>query len=725
MIDQCLRLFHNDKEHFVLSKNYSFLAILISSFNFLFFLLIHKNIAYHYLLRYVSNYAENVFFALIIFLKLCFSGFALGMLLFSRINKKFPSINIYSILNFISYITLLSVLINYIEIHYIWLVLSIVFFIIFSSGFFYGLAYAIIIEKIGQQYHKILFYLLIGSLIGVIIFNFFLAYLPFFIVYFILFFIIQLLLLQKFYTISRVLRLIVIFMVAIFLFVQPNFGQISTVPGSFKHVLKKMGPGGILDVLYSPADGYVIWSDKRSPSTIAVKGRIERVQENAKIPYLVKDYNKSLLIGVGGGQDLVAGLYYGTKNITAVEIDSQRINLMKKEFKDYSKDLFFDKRIKIMNTSGRAFLRANTEKFDLIGIQRPWTRQISNAFVYSPSSELFTVEALDIYLNALQEKGIIYWGLPLGGDICEIQNEIKIPYVNNLSAFSAIKNKINILRNNLLIFLPYNNDSFIGILISKDYDLTPFYSAYKNKYSFIYYPTMDIQKGLNSVVDYLFFDVGENLKGIDKQLVGLFNAYRLKMNLCIILAFLVALPIFEKLKFKNVSYSIYFYLGIGYEVILFFSIIWLSFFISNFTKLLPIVTSIYFLFGSIGYLHSVRVNKRVVFIICILLPAIFLLLWYNNIFLWGHKVNSTQVVFVLLLFSLVSYLITFPFGYLIRHAKNIYSAFSIDYIGSLCSFFVIFLLPNLDYLLFIGIFIYTWVGILIICNSLNLIKKEG
>lgn len=130
-------------------------------------------------------------------------------------------------------------------------------------------------------------------------------------------------------------------------------------------------------------------------------------------------------------------------------------------------------------------------------------------------------------------------------------------------------------------------------------------------------------------------------------------------------------------------------------------------------------TSVYFLFGSIGYLHSVRVKKRVVFIICILLSAIFFILQYNNLFLCGHKLNLTQVVFMLLFFSLVSYLITFPFGYLITHTKNIYLAFSIDHMGSLCSFFVIFLLPNLDYLLFIGIFIYVWVGILIICNSLN------
>jgi hypothetical protein len=682
-------------------ENHKLFAIFVSLINFLLFLVLNKNITYQFGSFFVGNI--NLIFYFLIYLKLSYAGFSLALLLFNRVKRKYPSlVNIDFLLSCLSYSVLSMVLLNFVEISSFWILGPLAFLIIFIPSFFYGLIYGILIEKLGQQYHKTLFYLLIGSALAVIIYNYLFAYIPFIIIYFILFFILQFLLFSERSPRYKAWELAFVLTAFIFLLGRDNFGQVYIKPplfSGYEHEFSIMGPNGILDVgRVGRSDKILMLSDKQSPSNIAVKDDIENVEEHVKIPYLFRTYKKSLIIGVGGGQDLVAGLYYGTGDITAVEIDKQRVDLMKKEFRLYSNNLFFDERIKIIIDSARAFLKRNTEKFDLITIQRPWTHQAVDTFLYDTSGELFTEEALDSYLNALREDGVLYYGLPFS-------------FKNRDTILLPLKQRLNLIKDNMLIFYPNKRNRFMAILISKQYDLMNFYHSYKNRFEFVYYPSIEAHEGKNELLSYLFSANGSNDRRTDKNFYGALNYGRLNRNTALIILSLFSLFLYSKFKSGNTAYPAYFCLGIGYEIIAAFFVIWLSFFVLNFIKLLPVVLIIYFLFGSIGYLHSENMNKKTVFGICMLLTAIFLFLRYNNIFFTGQRLGTNNLILICGIFSLVSYLITFPFGYLVKRGKNINTALSIDYLGSLLSLFVIWALPNLDYLLLIAIFIYTLIGL--------------
>jgi len=689
-----IRLFTNNKV----------LAVLISALNLIYFFVVHRNIIYNYLpiLR-----GPNSLFIFLIFLKLNFAGFALGLILYKRIKTSSVTINFSNLSSWLSYIILLTVLLNYIEMMNRWPVYIISSIIIFIPSILYGLLYARIIKDLGNEYHKIMFYLLIGSAVGVFIYNYYITYAPFIYVYFSFFLIFQIFSLNKRNVIRKSSIMVVVLFILTMVAGKQNFGQFYKPHRFFPNAQLKFtnfAPDGILDVFYLlDRNEYMMVSDKHSKSTISVKGRIKNVQHKVKIPYKIKDFDKSLIIGVGGGQDIVAALHYGVGDITAVELSNARINLMKGEFAEYSNFLFFDERVKIVNDSGRAFLRKNKEKFDLISIVRPLTIKMTNTFAYDSTQELFTEEAFDVYLNALNDEGILYINVPL----------------RTQKMFIGLKNRFEALKNNILIFLlPQTKVPGVVVIISKEFNLMNFYLKNKDQYQYIYYPNMEIVKGKSDVTDYLAFDENGIQRRTDKQFNGIFNPLQLNLRLSILIMILFTLFLVSKFLFKDVRSLVYFSLGIGYEIVLIFFVIWLSMFTVNMAQLMPIAFTSFFALGSIGYWHSAKVNRQMVSSISIILVLIFIFVLTNNLFLSEHGYSNNFIIMLCVLFIITGYLITFPFGFLLRSEQNFFRALSIDYLGSLIALPIIILLPNLDYLLILSIIIY-------LCIGLFMIKRAG
>ncbi|VAX16767.1 hypothetical protein MNBD_IGNAVI01-2671 [hydrothermal vent metagenome] len=111
----------------------------------------------------------------------------------------------------------------------------------------------------------------------------------------------------------------------------------------------------------------------------------------------------SLIIGPGGGIDIVAN-YFGKVNfIEAVEVNPSFIELMKK----YNPSTFSSKpNIKIIQNEGRNYVRKFKNKYDLIFLTIPITKSSrSTDFYMLTENYLFTVEAIADYLSALTEDG--------------------------------------------------------------------------------------------------------------------------------------------------------------------------------------------------------------------------------------------------------------------------------------------------------------------------------
>lgn len=688
---------------------------LLAFFNFLYFLIISRNISYIYGVYEVPTWPDmlqNPFVAIIILLKLCFAGFFIGQLAYPFVRKKHPKFFVSSI-HTLCVITLAGSVMNYIKIPNVWLVTILILTVTLVPACIYGLLFGSMIRGIRYTYNKVLFYMLIGSSVAVFVYTYIFSYIPFISSLVIFTVVLRLWFIDK----SLKRKLGVVLCGALLILGSAKLHEIYTYPGfvdeSYIPLRTIFTPYGITDILYnSSTDRYQLLSDKDSITTISRKGSIQDVQHHAVIPYILKSYNNSLLIGIGGGQDAVAGLYYGTKHITVVDINETRIKLMKTYFNEYSHKLFDDKKITTVIDSARSFLRKTTDRFDLITIQRPWTTKIMNGFLYDTSSELFTEEALKSYLDHLTDDGIVYWALPY------------LPSLEEEKILLPIKNSLKLINNNLLIFSPYpGNKLFLTIFISKRYDLREFYQKYKDTYQFYYYPGMQVHQGDNEVVDYLFFNSGITAKATDKQIYGPLKKDEFSntfYSMIIVFIALSALSVLLAVRNKSVvpiNYLSYFYLGLGYEIVLLVMIISASLFISNLYRLLPIAYITAYGLGSIGYLHSERLKGHAAAIVCFILSGLFLITVYAGMLVPGVHFAAANAVQIILLFLTISYFLTFPFGYLLSKEHAIHVPLSIDYAGSFFYLPILFLLPNMDYLFVLAAVVYILLGLLLIVRS--------
>ena len=115
-----------------------------------------------------------------------------------------------------------------------------------------------------------------------------------------------------------------------------------------------------------------------------------------------------LVIGVGGGRDLLSALHFGVDHVTGVEINPIFKALLTGPYADYSGHLAADPRVSIVVDDGRAFLEATDRQFDLIQLSLvdTWAATAAGAFVLSENS-LYTREAMATYLKHLTPNGVL------------------------------------------------------------------------------------------------------------------------------------------------------------------------------------------------------------------------------------------------------------------------------------------------------------------------------
>jgi len=128
--------------------------------------------------------------------------------------------------------------------------------------------------------------------------------------------------------------------------------------------------------------------------------------------------DNALIIGPGGGRDVVLALNAGFRNITAVEINPQTVEIVK-EWKDYNGGIYSDfNNVNVVVAEGRNFLRHSTESFDLITMFMPITKSSRSLDAFALSENfLFTSEAFVDYHRHLTDEGTL---LIMGHNLEEI-----------------------------------------------------------------------------------------------------------------------------------------------------------------------------------------------------------------------------------------------------------------------------------------------------------------
>ncbi len=160
-----------------------------------------------------------------------------------------------------------------------------------------------------------------------------------------------------------------------------------------------------------------------------------------RAPYLLRESPEVMVIGVGGGVDVMNALRRGASHITGVELQPITIDLLKGEFADWTDRQFLRPDVDLVAAEGRHFVRSSDKQYDIIQITAidTFSAQSTGAYVLA-ESYLYTVEAIEDYLTHLGEDGVVSVIL---GDIRTSDETMPWPLVTRLSfiARQALENR--------------------------------------------------------------------------------------------------------------------------------------------------------------------------------------------------------------------------------------------------------------------------------------------
>ncbi len=126
------------------------------------------------------------------------------------------------------------------------------------------------------------------------------------------------------------------------------------------------------------------------------------------LPYHARRPGSVLVLGAGGGMEVLQALALGASRVDAVELSAQRLALVRDDEARYAGQLYRDPRVRTVVAEPRAQVRADRRKHDLIVLAGGESFASGGAGVQSASEQYaLTVEAMGDYLRRLSPTGMI------------------------------------------------------------------------------------------------------------------------------------------------------------------------------------------------------------------------------------------------------------------------------------------------------------------------------
>jgi hypothetical protein len=133
-----------------------------------------------------------------------------------------------------------------------------------------------------------------------------------------------------------------------------------------------------------------------------------------RTPYLVVEKPNALVIGVGGGIDMMNAIKQGATHVTGVELQPKTVTLLKDKLRSFTGGFYDREDVTLVASEGRHFVRKTDQTYDLVQITAvdTFSAQATGAYVLA-ESYLYTVEAFEDYLSRLAPDGVL--SLMVGG----------------------------------------------------------------------------------------------------------------------------------------------------------------------------------------------------------------------------------------------------------------------------------------------------------------------
>lgn len=173
-----------------------------------------------------------------------------------------------------------------------------------------------------------------------------------------------------------------------------------------------------VDVIFAGGDGALLAHDgtfgsamrpyNGDPSSLKSYDTDPRV-----LPFKVlgRPPSREVIIGSAAGNEILASLRFGSKEIDAVELNPVTLSLLKDHYKEYTGDLGQQPGVHLHQADGRTYLARSDDQYDLIWYVAPDSYAVSNAAssnaLVLSESYLYTKEAIAESLKRLSDDGIM------------------------------------------------------------------------------------------------------------------------------------------------------------------------------------------------------------------------------------------------------------------------------------------------------------------------------
>jgi spermidine synthase len=177
-----------------------------------------------------------------------------------------------------------------------------------------------------------------------------------------------------------------------------SFSQITVTPAQADHKW-----------IFIDADAATrLWSGEIARQGYEAPRRFGEVRV-ASLVYAIRHERPALIIGPGGGTDVISALKHGVPRVVGVEVNPIIVEeVVRGKYAGFNGDLYRDPRVHVVVDEGRSYIRRSGEMYGSIQatLVDTWAASSSGAFTLSENN-IYTVQAFEEFLAHLAPGGIL------------------------------------------------------------------------------------------------------------------------------------------------------------------------------------------------------------------------------------------------------------------------------------------------------------------------------
>ena len=175
-----------------------------------------------------------------------------------------------------------------------------------------------------------------------------------------------------------------------------------------------------------------------------------------------------LVLGVGGGRDLLSALAFKQKSVIGIEIDKNIIEILTQKFGDYTGHLDQNPKVRLVSEEARNYIVRQKKLFDIIQTSLIDTKSAKSPGVgYFATRFVYTLEAWKTFLEHLNPDGILTFSRAYRKKDLKMLYRLTALAADSLQTQGITDTKNHIILVNFDSDTPNENMNITTILISK------------------------------------------------------------------------------------------------------------------------------------------------------------------------------------------------------------------------------------------------------------------